>query len=626
VVAAFAIATVPAAARGFPERQLLSPGDVERVLRQAVAEAQARDRLADVAVVDRVGNVLAFYAMDRRGMSLFRVDAEREVESPAGLADPNFPPVLQTPLAAIAKAITGAYLSSNGNAFSTRTANTIVQENFLPGSENLEGGPLFGVQFSSLPCSDLNVRFASDARGFIDPTAGPKRSPLGLAADPGGFPLYKEGVLVGGVGVIADGRYGLDRDVRDRDEDDDELIAVAAARGFDPAEDIRADRITVDGRTLRFTDVTSDDLETDEGDANLVSLAASGAFVAVRGYYGGGVLAGQAFGFRGSGYERDPDGIFANDRAFVLTTGDGTPRFRPRAGAGPGALTAGEVTVILEEALGVALMARGQIQRPLGENNMEVTISVVDTNGTILGIVRTPDGLVFGTDVSLQKARSAMFFSNPNAAGDLARAPGAAGTPVAAFFDQPADYIDRLGGFLDNNSLDGDVAFSERSIGNLARPFFPDGINDSDNGPLSLPFARWSPFNVGLQLDLSAGNIAQHALFVTRAAGATDTPARCTGLPRLANGLQIFPGGFPIYRHDALVGGIGVSGDGIDQDDMVAFLGLDRARSRLNSGVQNAPKDRRSDRLDPQNTNLRYVQCPYAPFLNSEDQSVCEGK
>ena len=37
--------------------------------------------------------------------------------------------------AAIAKAVTGAYLSSEGNAFSTRTASQIVQEHFNPREE-----------------------------------------------------------------------------------------------------------------------------------------------------------------------------------------------------------------------------------------------------------------------------------------------------------------------------------------------------------------------------------------------------------------------------------------------------------------------------------------------------------
>src|SRR4029077_6541731 len=98
---------------------------------------------------------------------------------------------------AIAKAVTGAYLSSEGNAFSTRTASQIVQENFNPGENNSPSGPLFGVQFSSLPCSDVNNMPAAGP-------AGPKPSPLGLSADPGGLPLYKGGTVVGGVGVIAD--------------------------------------------------------------------------------------------------------------------------------------------------------------------------------------------------------------------------------------------------------------------------------------------------------------------------------------------------------------------------------------------------------------------------------------
>src|SRR3546814_1203890 len=76
---------------------------------------------------------------------------------------------------AIAKAITGAYLSSGGNAFSTRTASMIVQEHFPPSAatRGLESGPLFGVQFSQLPCSDLAARFngTTAANRFI----GPKR-------------------------------------------------------------------------------------------------------------------------------------------------------------------------------------------------------------------------------------------------------------------------------------------------------------------------------------------------------------------------------------------------------------------------------------------------------------------
>ena len=68
---------------------------------------------------------------------------------------------------------------------------------------------------------------------------GPKRSPLGLAADPGGLPLYKNGVLVGGIGVESNGVYGIDRDITDIDENAEELVAVAGASGFAAPADIR---------------------------------------------------------------------------------------------------------------------------------------------------------------------------------------------------------------------------------------------------------------------------------------------------------------------------------------------------------------------------------------------------
>jgi len=76
-----------------------------------------------------------------------------------------------------------------------------------------------------------------------------------------------------------------------------------------------------------------------------------------------------------------------------------------------------------------------------------------------------------------------------------------------------------------------------------------------------------------------------------------------------------------------VVGAIGVSGDGIDQDDMVAFLGLAYAGKVLNSGIANAPAARRADNIVPQGqgTRLRYVNCPQAPFNDSTEQNVCAG-
>jgi hypothetical protein len=95
------------------------------------------------------------------------------------------------------------------------------------------------------------------------------------------------------------------------------------------------------------------------------------------------------------------------------------------------------------------------------------------------------------------------------------------------------------------------------------------------------------------------------------------------------NGIQIFPGAVPIYRDGQVIGAVGVSGDGVDQDDMISSLGLERARAVLAaSGNANppahAPRELRSDRLSvPGPGSLRYVQCPQSPFVSSQAQNVC---
>ena len=84
----------------------------------------------------------------------------------------------------------------------------------------------------------------------------------------------------------------------------------------------------------------------------------------------------------------------------------------------------------------------------------------------------------------------------------------------------------------------------------------------------------------------------------------------------------------PVYRGIQLVGGLGVSGDGIDQDDMISFLGLHNAGARL-GGFGNAPANMRADRIvidvNGRQVRLRYVNCPFAPFLDTQAQNVCQG-
>ena len=575
----------------------LTVAEVERILAQGSFEAQARGARATLAVVDRVGNVLGVFRMNGADPS-FRISSGRAVRG--GLEDFR-PPPSGDGLAAIAKAVTGAYLSSEGNAFSTRTASQIIQENFNPREFSQPSGPLYGVQFSQLPCSDV-VRTASLG------TTGPKPSPLGLSADPGGLPLYKDGRLVGGVGVISDGLYALDADITDVDQDQDEIISVGAAAGFMAPLDRRGDRITADGRTFRFVD--SEAVKSTPSSAPALRTIA-GALLPVGGFFEGAVRQGVAFKTPESGFRVDA-GPFADLRAVVLVDERNQNRFPPRAGT-DGFLTANEVTLILRSAIKIANRARAQIRRPLG-SAAEVTVSVVDTGGEILGLVRTPDAPVFGTDVAVQKARTAAFFSNPQAAAELQTVP-AATYPASGDSVLPGASVLVMRQFLkDPSALSNGVAYSARAIGNLHRPFFPDGVAGRPPGPFSTPFSNWSPFQVGLQLDL-----------VINAVAGAPAGVGCAFLPKIRNGIQIFPGSVPIYRGTQLVGAIGISGDGVDQDDMIAFLGLANAGRELNTGIANAPRDRRADIIEPGGlgTRLRYVQCPQAPFNDSTEQNVC---
>jgi len=129
----------------------------------------------------------------------------------------------------------------------------------------------------------------------------------------------------------------------------------------------------------------------------------------------------------------------------------------------------------------------------------------------------------------------------------------------------------------------------------LSRPFFPDGINGSEHGPFSVPIEEFRRLKVGMQLDLLLTAISKALM---------GESAPCTAIPNLGNGIQIFAGSVPLYKSGRLVGAIGVSGDGIDQDDIVAAMG--------SAGFE-APPDMRSDRVFVRDVRLPFVKFPRNP-------------
>jgi uncharacterized protein GlcG (DUF336 family) len=606
----------------------LTEADVNTVVLQAVNQASALGAPATIAVVDRVGNVLAVTQM-------MGAPPMATVTSRTGVATTSIPPPpenglegvsVPSTLAAISKALTGAYLSSSqGNAFSTRTANQIIQQHFNPGVADTPSGPLFGVQFSQLPCSDFNMP-ASMTQGATNP--GPHRSPLGFAADSGGLPIYKNGMLQGGIGVMSTATYSLNLNIFNVPIDNDEVIALAGVTGYEAPQGIQASTIAVGGLTLQYTDATA---------ANFAApVIAAGSFVPlpVMGYFAGPAqshtaIAGTNYGTPASGIV--PDGtigptLYPGVSAYVFTDGNGNVLYQPTSGlAPPGlgqAITAGEAQLLMTSALKVAFSARAAIRNPLG-SFVQVNVTIVDLDGNVLAQARTPDAPIFGADVSRQKARTAVFFSRPDAASTIKAITIPASTDTGSF----SDYISRSRMLVEPSVFADGFAWSEVAVGEIARPFYPDGIDGNLPGSLSLPFGtRWSIFSTGIQTDLIVPDVVNGttgapppAAGCANNGGSGELPIVSGGKTQLADGMQIFSGGVPIYRGHILVGGIGVSGDGIQQDSLVAFLGLENGPITLN----NAPAEIRADQLSAGGVLLRYINCPQSPFLNSDVQNAC---
>src|SRR5438876_12343578 len=111
VVAVALVLTTPAFAQ-------LTAGNVRRIIKNAVTRAVQISPNSVIAVTDREGNVLGVWNV--RG---------------------GEPDVLEIS-SCVSKAGTASYLSSNQNAFTSRTDGFIIQQHFPPGVRNTSPGPL----------------------------------------------------------------------------------------------------------------------------------------------------------------------------------------------------------------------------------------------------------------------------------------------------------------------------------------------------------------------------------------------------------------------------------------------------------------------------------------------------
>lgn len=217
--------------------------------------------------------------------------------------------------------------------------------------------------------------------------------------------------------------------------------------------------------------------------------------------------------------------------------------------SGPiGGLSAADVKTIMDNAEATANATRAAIRLPLGSRT-RMAIAVADLDGTIIGLRRMADSTVFSIDVAATKARNMVYFnSSARASADLTDVP--IGTAV-----------------------------TNRTISFGAMPLYPPGIDGSQPGPF---------FNLYLQD--TANPCTQ---------GAQAGPANAN-----KSGIVFFPGSAGLYRNGNLVGGLGVSGDGVDQDDFVTSGGT--------TGFE-APTAIRADQVIVRNVRLPYFKFPRNP-------------
>ena len=481
----FSFGLLLAAISGFATSADAAPltfNDLATIYTQASARAAEIEPSAVIAIVDLDGKALLVRRADG-GVAV--TAAERAI--------------------AVSKAGTAAFLSSTQHAFSSRTAGFIIQQNFPPNVRNTPTGPLVGVGFSNLAFSDVNYFREADGTTRISGTR--------LYGSPGGVPLYINGKLVAGIGVTGDGTEQEDASITGADND--EAVALAGQIAYAPATSLWGSNILIGGIRLAYI---ATPIKAATATGGTLPPAADPIGLTVWPV----ALLGGVLGELRAPLQPDP----------LPGTLNGQPR-----------LTQDEVRRIIAYAASRTLVTRAGIRLPAGQA-AQVFITVVNNPAsagiapTVLGTFRTPGATIFSWDVAVQKARTAVFFSNNTR------------------------------------------AYSTRAVGFLAQSHYPPGINGRPPGP----------FN-GLQ--------ETYAVPILTGVG--------TPNPNLPNGITIFPGGFPLYRNGVLVGAIGVSGDGIDQDDLIAASG---------TADFLAPDAIRADRTVYLRVRLPYAKFPRDPRLN----------
>jgi uncharacterized protein GlcG (DUF336 family) len=505
----------------------LAVTDVQTIIAQAVTQA-AHDKVnVVIAVTDREGNILGVFDMSNA--------PPKSADDLLGIFSLTGDPTPQE--IAIQKARTAAYLSSDQNAFSTRTAFNIVQSHFPLGVDNAGPGPLFGLPMSSLPCGDV------------------QKNGSGLTGKYGGIPLYastpspsnpsaRVQAIAGGIGV--DGVQIPTKTNPIENQNEDEVIALAGTRhGYGAPASIIATNILVNG--FRFPWIG----------ARAPTTLPEMSFASINGPLGNLDAANPAVCAPPAmpPMPPPPPVICATPPLpFTETTEAGVPgEWRvPPMDSAVSNLTAADVIKMVDQSLNQAKNTRAAIRVPVGVP-ARMQVGVTDIGGNVIGLFRTNDATMFSEDIVIQKGRTVTSFSNPN---------------------DPNGFGKRLRDAL-HISESAPLAVTSRTIEFLAQPFYPPGITGSSPGPFFCnDFAKTimpppnPPYNPAKKPAPQLLFCLQQQLFFLH-----PTPACEPSIGTNGDGITLFPGSTPLYKSGVLVGGLGLSGDGVDQDDFITNSG-----------------------------------------------------
>lgn len=379
----------------------------------------------------------------------------------------------------------------------------------------------------------------------------------GIATLPGGLPIYQNGILIGGIGVFFPGKTGfasesnssLSADFNPAKLDrtmEAEFIAFAAIGGSSQAGfqvgtlggvaplkgvDLPFPRIDLVGITLDT--VGPGGLQ---GPQNLVNFAKANLSI------GTGNPNSSIF-FHGNVNMPVNNAQFislATSPGFALAGKPSPDGWLVTAHAGVG-ITAAQVTQIIQQGIAQANLTRSQL-RPL-DSKTRMVFAVTDRTGEVVGLYRMPDAPVFSINVAVAKARNTSYYNDPAQLKPVDRLPDvSAGT-----------------------------AFTARTFRYLALPRFPEGIDGKPPG-------IWSTLNdpgVNPANGMNLGSPKPISAFTSMLGFDAFHPnTNFHQFGANASGIVFFPGSSGVYVNGKLVGGFGVSGDGVDQDDVVTSFGI----------------------------------------------------